>query len=141
MINSSMRLQDLFEDADDEIIARLRAMARKDIVPLFNPRFRDLPNERMRAFVSPKGEIIAAWPAFGMTHAEIGDYHGGRMETVSPLARNIYNCVILYPPGRFTKEWQVGNDNLASNRPMPIADYVKAYANRMTKYEPQTVAG
>lgn len=131
-LNISMRLLDLLEDADDEIIARLKAMARRDVVPLFDPRPRDLPNDKMRAFLSPDGRIVAAWPAFAMTHAEIGDYHGGRMDTVSPLARNIYNCVILYPPNKFSKEWRVGNDNLASSAPMGISAYLKAYSDRMT---------
>ena len=134
-----MRLLHLLEDADDEIISRLKAMARRDVVPLFDPRFKDLPNDRMRAFLSPDGRIVAAWPAFAMTHAEIGDYHGGRMDTVSPLARNIYNCVILYPPGRFSNGWRVGNDNLASNRPMPLEEYINLYGSKMAKYSSSMV--
>lgn len=132
-----MRLCDLFENADDELIARIKAMARQDVVPIFHPRPQDI-RDVMRAFLDADGAIVAAWPRSGMiTHAEMGDYHGGRMRTISPLARNINNCVSVRPPVRSRGEisLMVRNDNHHLNNWQPLADYLKRYANHMTRYQ------
>jgi len=143
--NRSMRLLDLFEDADDEIIARLKAIARRDVVPLFHPKETEIKKE-MRAFLDPSGEIIAAWPRDAMiTHAEMGDYHGRQMKTMTPMAQNIYNCVSLRPPtpleirmshGTKLPTLYVKNDNLADNRWQTIPDYLKRYSHNMRTYRP-----
>ena len=135
-INNHMRLHDLFEDADDEIITRLRSMARRDVVPLFHPRPNEIDQE-MRAFLDRNGDIIAAWPRDAMiTHAEIGDYHEGRMRSISPLARNINNCVSVRPPNRRYGEstLMVKNDNHWDNKWMPLERYIGANRDKMASY-------
>lgn len=140
MLNTiGMRLNDLFEDADDELIARIKAMARRDVVPVFFPRLPDVRKE-MRAFLSSDGTIVAAWPRDAMiTHAEMGDYHGGRMASISPLARNTNNCVTIRPPDarRGERTIMVKNDNHADNGWMPIGTYAMRYASRMADYRPR----
>lgn len=135
-INKIMKLRDLLEDADDEMIARIKAMARRDVVPIFDPRPSEI-RKPMRAYLSKEGRIVAAWPRDSMiTHAEMGDYHGGRMSTISPLARNINNCVTVRPPdARYgEKGLMVKNDNHADNRWMPIDAYFSRYGTSMASY-------
>lgn len=132
-----MRLSDLLENADDELIARIRAMARRDVVPIFNPRPRDI-RDVMRAFLDHDGSIVAAWPRSSMiTHAEMGDYHGGSMRTISPLAKNINNCVSVRPPivAKGEKSLMVRNDNHLDNSWQPLAAYMARHGKNMTRYQ------
>ena len=131
-----MRLQDLFEDADDEIIARLKALARRDVVPIFHPRPQEIRQE-MRAYLSKDGSIVAAWPRDAMiTHAEMGDYHKGRMASISPLARNVHNCVTIRPPDRRRGETEnmVKNDNHWDSTYRPLSRYMQDNQDRMAEY-------
>lgn len=133
-----------------EITDHLKRIGRTDVDVSFYPNLDKLPKIKHRAFIDANGNIVAAWPAAQISHAEMGDMHNyqnNQVPTVANLARHIANSVVLVPkvlrvvanketkrPSMVYGPMQVMNDNLGDGSAYTPEQYARYYKDRMSKW-------